>query len=140
MYAQPGERFSRHLTLDEHGIAQFARLTGDSNPLHHDREFAETTRFGGIIASGTHYTALLMGLAADHFSRRAPAALGLEFAFGLRAPVQAGEPLELSWEVTAVEAKPRLAGAIVSLIGRISDTQGRTLVEATGKVLVAEKL
>ena len=67
--AYPGERFSSEVTLTPPDVAAYAQAVGDSNPVHHDPDFARSTRFGRVIASGTHTTALLLGLTASHFSK-----------------------------------------------------------------------
>ena len=78
MRAFPGERFSCKVSLTPGSVAAFAKGVGDTNPVHHDSEFAETTRYGRLIASGTHTTALLLGLTASHYSKQG-AMVGLEF-------------------------------------------------------------
>jgi acyl dehydratase len=78
MIVRPRDRFSTEVTLDPSLVIEFARAAGDPNPVHHDPAFAATTRFGRPIASGTHTTALLLGLTASHFSRDA-SMVGLEF-------------------------------------------------------------
>lgn len=77
---EAGQSFTTAFEFDEMGISAFASAVGDTNPLHHDRAVAERSRFGGIIASGTHYSALMMGMVANHFSRVGEA-VGLEFNF-----------------------------------------------------------
>ena len=39
-------------TITEADIVMFAGITGDMNPVHMNREFAEQTQFGGPIAHG----------------------------------------------------------------------------------------
>ncbi len=130
-----GERVSREVTFDADGIQSFATLAGDDNKLHHDAAFAAGTRFRGLIASGTHYTALLMGLAAALVTRRS-AGLGLEFTFQFRKAIRAGQTMRLEWEITAIEPAPRLGGDIAHLAGRIVEPGGKVAVTAAGKVLV----
>jgi len=67
---QPHERFSAQLALEPDAASAFASAVGDTNPLHHDAEFAASTRFGRLLASGPQTTAHLLALTASHFSKR----------------------------------------------------------------------
>jgi acyl dehydratase len=62
MRPQPRERFWSEIQLSPAIVSQYATAAGDTNPVHHDPEFAATTRYGRPIASGTQTTALLLGL------------------------------------------------------------------------------
>ena len=62
-----GDRFSREHTFTPQQVAAFAQAVGDDNPLHFDAAVATASSYGGLIASGTHTTALLLGLTASHF-------------------------------------------------------------------------
>lgn len=120
-------------------VTEFARTVGDTNPVHHDPAFAATTRFGRPIASGTHTTALLLGLTAAHFSRDA-AMLGLEYWVRFRRAVYADETIDLEWLVIRVTPNARLGGDVVDLRGRVRGEDGRTAVAAKGRVLVTARL
>jgi acyl dehydratase len=100
-HVYPRERFSSEVTLTPAMVGEFAKAAGDDNPLHHDAAFAASTRYGRPIASGTHTTALLLGLTASHFSKRG-AIVGLEFWVGFRRPVYADETILLEWLVVKV--------------------------------------
>ncbi len=50
--ASPGDTASASQTITTDHIEQFARLTGDDNPLHTDEEYATEALFGGPIAHG----------------------------------------------------------------------------------------
>jgi 3-hydroxybutyryl-CoA dehydratase len=139
MIVRPRDRFATEVTLDPSLVTEFARAAGDPNPVHHDPAFASTTRFGRPIASGTHTTALLLGLTASHFSRGA-SMVGLEFWVRFRRPVFADETIRLEWLVIKVTANARLGGDIVELRGRIKGQDGQTAVGAKGRVLVTERL
>ncbi|HEY4374213.1 MAG TPA: MaoC family dehydratase [Burkholderiales bacterium] len=129
-----GEIFTRTVTLTTEGIHEFALAAGDMNPLHHDQMFAEASRFGGIIASGTHYVALIMGLVATHFTEQGREGAGMEFAFQLKKPVRAGDTITLRWQVAEVTPKQSLKGDILSLIGGITTQEGIEVMTCTGKV------
>jgi len=135
----PHERFRRELTLDPQSVAVYAHAAGDDNPLHHDREFAARTRYRRLIASGTHTTALLLGLTAAYFSKLG-AMVGLEFWVRFRRPVFADETIRLEWLVVRVTPSAKLGGEIVELRGRIQGEDGRTALGARGRILLTERL
>lgn len=139
MRAQPHERFSSEITLRPAMVAEYANAVGDTNPIHHDAEVAASSRYGRLIASGTHTTALLLGLTASHFSKMG-AMVGLEFWVRFRRPVFADETIRLEWLVVKVTPNAKLKGDVVELRGRIRGQNGETAMGANGRVLVTEPL
>jgi acyl dehydratase len=139
MPAYPRERFWSEVTLSPAMVSEYAKAVGDDNPVHHNPEFAAATRYGKPIASGTHTTALLLGLTASHFSKAA-AMVGLEFWVGFRRPIYADETIRLEWLVVEVTPNRKLGGDVVELRGRIKGQDGRTALGAAGRVLVTERL
>ena len=139
MQVRPRDRFAAEVQLTPATVSAFAHNVGDVNPVHHDPDYAATTRYQRLIASGAHTTGLLMGLTASHFSQAA-AMVGLEFWFRFRRPIFADETIRLEWLVIAVRPNARLGGDIVDLRGRIRNQVGETAVGAKGRVLVAERL
>lgn len=127
-----GERFSRRHVFDEMAVRAFATAAGDTNPLHHDAAVAERSRYGGLIVSGTHTTALLLGLAGAHFSRRF-SVVGMSFSVDFRRAVAADAAVQIAWEVVAAGI-PHEAAQRVELRGGVSDGHGQLCVQATGVV------
>ena len=127
-----GDTARKSVTLDEASIRAFATSCGDLNPLHHDAAFANTTRFGGIIACGPHYLSLLMGLMATHYSRNGPQ-VGIEFQTHFLKPVRPGDTIELKWVVTHTE--PKSKGAIITLDGSITNQHGEVALTSLGKLM-----
>jgi 3-hydroxybutyryl-CoA dehydratase len=134
-----GERFSKEVRLSPAMVSEFSKAAGDDNPVHHDQEFSAATRFGRPIASGTHTTALLLGLTASYFSKKG-GALGLEFTVRLRRPVYADEKIILEWLVKKITPSAKLGGDIIELRGRIKGEDGRTAVGAKGLILLTDRL
>ncbi len=135
MQYEVGQRISREVTFDEESIREFARLAGDENPLHHDKELAARTRFRGLIASGTHSAAIMMS-PLTAFTVQFGSVLGLEFSVKFRKPVRAGEHLHIEWEISEIEEKPSLEGSIVSFTGQVINNKGETVVSGFMKCLI----
>lgn len=134
-----GEEIRARIRYSREQITQFAQLTGDMNPLHHDRQAAERASFGEIIASGQQTAAQLMGLAATHFSRAddgiAREMLCLDCQFGFEAPIFAATDVQIAWRVAEVERCTRRGGFIGRLEGEAC-VGGRVCVSARAVVLV----
>jgi len=137
---QAGYCFSRVHRFDDEQVRTFARAAGDENPLHHDSDFAHSTRFGGLIASGAHTTSLLMGLVGSHFAKRGHV-LGMSFSVDLLYPVFATETVTLAWVVTSTSAVARRKnGSVLELEGSMKDANERVSVLAYGRVLFDPEL
>ena len=127
-----GDTALTSVTLNEAAIRAFAASCGDMNPLHHDAEFAKTTRFGGLIACGPHYLSLLMGLMATHYSQNGPQ-VGIDFTVQFTKPVRPGDTIKLKWVVMRVE--PKSKGAIITLDGSITNQHGEVVLTSVGKLM-----
>ena len=134
---QPGTRFSQSNILSEESISQFATMSGDSNPLHHDAEYASNSRFGRIAACGAHSSSLLMSLTADYFSQFGDM-LGLDFWFRFRRPVFANTEFSLEWLIIANAWNHKLSGTVIDLRGRLRTGLQNTAVGAKGKILLLD--
>lgn len=132
-YLDVGYRFSRAHCFDPVQVSAFANAAGDDNPIRHDPEMAEKSRYGKPIVSGTHTTALLMGLVASHLSKLCQV-VGVKFAVELLRPVFSHEQVTLHWEVTGVQSHPA-AGHFLDLIGAVIGSDGIERVSSTGRVL-----
>jgi acyl dehydratase len=137
--AFPRERFSSEVKLTPALVSAYADRVGDTNPIHHDPAFAAATRYGRTIASGTHTTALLLGLTASHYSQGS-AMVGLEYWVRFRRPIYADETIRLEWLVVKVTPNLKLSGDIVELRGRIQNQNGETALGAKGRILVTDHL
>ena len=139
MLPYPHERFSSVVALTPKMVHDYALAVGDTNQVHHDPDFAATTRYGRLIASGAHTAALLFALTASHFSSKS-SGVGLEFWVRYSRPIFADETIKLEWLVRKVTPSARLGGHIVELRGRIKGEGGKTAMGATGRILVTESL
>lgn len=96
--------FSREVV--EQDIVDFARVSGDSQPLHLDEDFAAKSRFGGRIAHGmlsAGYISALLG------TRLAPDAIAIYLSQSLRflRPVKIGDTITVRGEVKSVDPEKR---------------------------------
>jgi acyl dehydratase len=132
---KPGDSRSRRYVFDEAAISIFAMGAGDMNPLHHDARIASTSRFGGIIASGAHMAAVLMGFGATFVAEHGEA-VGLEFTYRFSRAVPAGTETTLTYTITAVEPHAKLRGTLLSFDGSITDDAGTLYVTTTGKAVI----
>lgn len=130
-----GDTFSKRHVFETGEIASIAAVLGDTNPLHHDADFAAQSRYGGLIASAGHSMGVLTSLIADHFTKTHQA-VGVSFGFKLRRGIPAGADTVLEWRVVKAEPSDKHGGDIVALEGRIFDAAGTEFVTARASVLV----
>lgn len=133
-----GETCRSTLALSPDSVKSFATLVNDLNPLHHDDAYAEQSRFGGLIASGTQPSAHFMALLATHFSTYAQP-LGLEFDIKLKRATYAHDVLTFEWRVEDAWWKPSLNGDLAKLAGSAVNQAGQLVVLGHATILVMPK-
>src|SRR5690606_4136883 len=97
MSFQVGQTASISETMTDEKVREFARLTGDTNPLHLDEKFAKQTRFGRRIVHGAMVTGLLSKLAGTKLPGPGAAVLSAQFTF--KKPCYVGDTITASIEI-----------------------------------------
>jgi 3-hydroxybutyryl-CoA dehydratase len=132
-----GERFGTSVTVTEAHLVLGAGLFGDFNPLHVNEEFSKRSRFGTRILHGPFTAALVSAPVGMYFAGTAIAYLEHHCRFV--APVKPGDTLTSAWTIVERLDKPKHGGGILVLQCLCQNEKGETVVEATGKLLVAAK-
>lgn len=133
-----GQSKTKPYCFNAQNIVAFATEAGDMNPLHHDPKAAAASRFGRLIASGAHMSAVLMGFGASMLTE-GHESLGLEFSFRFLKAIPEGTETTLKWTVTGVVPNERLGGDIISCEGEIRGPDGAVHVTSSGKAVVWDK-
>lgn len=130
-----GETFETALTVTETHLVLGSGMFGDFNPLHVNEEFAKQSRFGGRILHGPFTSALVAASVGNYFHSTAIAYL--EHACRFVAPARIGDTLTTRWTIIERIDKPKQNGGIAVLSGACMNQHGTVVVEANGKILVA---
>ncbi len=67
MNLKVGDNDSFSETITQEKINEFARISGDINPVHIDAEYAKTTRFKGCVAHGVMIDAMISRVLGTQF-------------------------------------------------------------------------
>ncbi len=121
---------TRVITGDD--VRRFVDLTGDDNPLHVDRAFAETTPFKDIVVHGMLGASFLSTL----IGTRLPGggAVWVSQAFDFLLPVRLGDTLTVTCSVTAKHERDRL----LELNTRIDNQRNQAVLTGKGTVRVLQ--
>jgi len=102
-----GDRAEFEKAVTSEDIALFAQVSGDTNPLHHDPEYAARTRFGECIAHGM-LTAGFISAALG--TKLAPHCCVVYLSQSLRflRPVKIGDTVKAVAFVKGIEPEKRI--------------------------------
>jgi 3-hydroxybutyryl-CoA dehydratase len=105
-------------TVSEADIVLFAGITGDTNPVHLDEEFAKPTMFKGRIAHGM----LTAGFISAVFGTKlpGPGCIYLSQSLKFKAPVRIGDTVCARVTVTEVVTEKRRI--LVKTVVSVGDT------------------
>lgn len=103
-------------TVTEADIVLFAGITGDTNPVHLDEEFAKPTMFKGRIAHGM----LTAGFISAVFGTKlpGPGCIYMSQTLKFKAPVKIGDTVKARVTVSAIDQeKARVTFATTAHVG-----------------------
>lgn len=125
-----GETRSLVRTITEADVRRFVEMTGDDNPLHVDRAFAEETPFKDIVVHGMLGASFISTVIGTQLP--GAGALWVSQNIDFLAPVRLGDSLTVSCTVIAKHERERL----LELDTQIVNQNGQAVVTGRGKVKV----
>ena len=129
-----GDTASMEKEFSQQDVADFARVSGDNQPLHLDAEYAATTRFGRPIAHGMLSAGLI---SAALGTKLAPNATVVYLSQTLRfmRPVYPGDTITAQLEVTAIDMEKKFVTCTTECVNQ----DGKTVLSGEATVLLDPK-
>ena len=127
MQLKLGDHASLSKTITPADVAEFARITLDTNPLHLDEEFAKQTRFGGRIVHGMLGASLISAVIGTKLG----GPIYLDQTLKFLKPIRMGETLTATAEVIAVRQDKN----IVTLKTSVTNEHGTEVIVGEATVL-----
>jgi 3-oxoacyl-[acyl-carrier protein] reductase len=118
--------------IGEADVRRFVEMTGDDNPLHVDRAFAEATSFRDVVVHGMLGASFISTVIGTQLP--GPGALWVSQNLEFLAPVRLGDTLTVSCVVAAKHPRERL----LELDTTIVNQAGQRVLAGSGKVKVLE--
>jgi len=123
-----GDEASISRTITEAHIVAFADLTGDTNPVHLDAEYAAQSMFGERIAHGMLVAGLISAVLGTELPGPNSIYLGQELKF--TAPVKIGDTVT----VTATVTEKRDDKRIIKLRTTATNQRGEMVVDGSAVI------
>ena len=118
--------------VSEYDLDTFAALTGDSNPIHLDEEFASRSIFKGRIAHGMLTATYISAILGTRLP--GPGAIYISQSLNFRAPVRIGD--EVTATARVAELFPEKKRALFSCNCSVA---GKTVLEGDAVLLVPSR-
>ena len=116
-------------TITDADIVAFAGISGDTNPIHINQEFARGTRFEGRIAHGLLIASFISTVIGTKLP--GPGCIYLSQGLKFRAPVYIGDEVVATCKITAIDPEK----ARVTLACDCS-VNGKTVLEGEALLMV----
>ena len=114
-------------TVTDADIVLFSGVSGDTNPLHLDHEFASRTMFGGPIVHGMLTASLISTVVGPRLP--GPGCIYLSQNLRFRAPVRVGDTVETRAAIVEIlPEKRRVRLETVCKVGETVVLDGEALV------------
>lgn len=135
---RPGAEYGSPVrTVTQADIEQFARLTGDENPVHVDPEFARRTPFRGCIAHGMLVQSLAAGMMWQSGVFDGTVVAVQEVSGRFVAPVRPGDRVRASIVVKALDPEPAPRRGWVEWQVAMRNQKDEVVYDSTWRLLMA---
>ncbi len=128
-----GQAASFAKTITEADILLFAAVSGDTNPVHLDAEFAATSPFKERIAHGMLSAGLISAVLGTKLPGPGTIYLGQTLKF--RAPVRIGETVTATATVTALDPAKKRA-----TLSTVCTVAGKPVIDGEAIVMVPSRI
>jgi len=125
-----GKSASIHRTILGKDIQDFSDVSGDTNPIHIDEEFAKNTPFGGCIAHGMFSASLISAVIGTKLF--GPGCIYMSQTLRFLAPVRVGETVYVMCKIK--ETFPEKSRVLLDTKCYVKDTvviDGEALIKIT---------
>jgi 3-hydroxybutyryl-CoA dehydratase len=129
---KPGMSASYGKTVGEADIVLFAGVSGDTNPVHLDEDYAKATMFKTRIAHGMLSAGFISTVLGTKLP--GPGAIYMSQNLKFKAPVKIGDSVLATCTVTEVIAEKKRA--VLSTICKVGDT---VVIEGEAMVMVPSR-
>ncbi len=130
-----GDTYSTTFSITQEEVAAFAKVSGDTNPLHLDAEYAAGTPFKSPIVHGMFSASIISKILGTEFPGEGTLYLSQNLEF--KRPIYPGKEYEVKCEITETVEGRHTA----SISTKIFDAEnGKIVLNGSAKVRHTEKL
>lgn len=120
-------------TLTDADVLMFTGVSGDTNPLHQNREFAKRTQFGEPIVHGMLTASLISTLIGTRLP--GPGCIYMDQSLKFTVPVRVGDTVLARVEIVELDEDRPYA-----ILDTICTVEGTVVLKGQAKVKVPRKL
>ena len=128
-----GETASRTMTISDEDVRGFAKITGDTNSIHLDDNYAASTPFGRRIVHGMLTASLISAVIGNDLPGIGTIYLGQDLKF--RAPVFIGDTVTATVEIVRYREDKR----ITTLRTTCTKADGTLVIEGEAVVIAPQR-
>jgi 3-hydroxybutyryl-CoA dehydratase len=119
-------------TVTEADICMFAGVSGDTNPVHLNQEFAAATPFGGRIAHGILTASFVSAVIGTKLP--GPGCIYVSQTLRFKAPVKAGDTVSAKVTVREIVAEKKRV-----VLDTVCTVAGKPVLDGEAVVLVSRR-
>ena len=126
-------------TITESDVVTFAGLSGDFNPIHIDREFADNTPLGGRVAHGMLVESIATGLGNQLGIYEGTTIAVLSMMINYKGAVKFGDTIHLVITVSEKKETSKPGRGIVTFQTNVMNQRDETVIDGQWVVMMVRK-